>query len=635
MLFLAWTVSAALAARVPQGLLDDDWATPTMSFDELDAAIDALGLATGSSDPWPPLDPEFASADAFAAAVRAAPRVTASDVLAKSGEVGVDLSWTPAARDLLGTSSEGVWLDIVQALKQVDVSADASADVVLELVLNLQTAEVSRSLGGRSQGSEPVLYLGTSARLVVPARVPRGAELYHASCALASHAELRARAEAPTRALLVEALHTTVAGLFARVRAGGGFVSEGATLDRWLERAGAAGALTAFAESRRGSRELDAGLGAVAGFGSLRASFLGADSIPALFFLDRDGLQSHWRERLRGAGFAVELAEGPQLVNDVLLALSSETSQTDYISAWFSRVALVDPEGLAVVEGELVRVAGETWTAQHVSGGIPSTTLRELQGDTAGVVNLFLQSLGQGGERAGQALHAEAAAAAAYLRTRLLTELPEPAVLGVANRIALALSPLDPEWLIEIQGERQLYLPYVGRERARNAALDQTIDELTRADPLGLYAFDNLWNFDPTPERYRPVLPAGYARRFEGPRPSGNGALCGERVRPFSDYLTSRLQLVDDFQRRGEIQQGLRELEQALQGTRVLCCEYLPKDGSMSYVETRAFWYEALPKGWSDLLQRFPPELHLEQLGPALAAGPDHLDQADAHIAAR
>jgi hypothetical protein len=627
--------SALLAGRTPQGITDDDWATPAMSFDEFSAAIDALGLATGSGEPWPPLDPEFASAEAFSAAVRAAPRVTAADVLAKSGKVGVHLSWTPAACDLLGTRSEDVWLDIVRALKQVGVSTDASADVVLELVLNLQTAEVGRSLGSRSLGSESVLYLGTSARLVVPARVPRGAELHHASCALASHAELRVRAGTPTRELLVESIHTSVAGLFARARSGGGFVPDAATLERWLAGAGAPAALTSFSESRRGSRELDAGLGAVAGFRSLRAGYVGADAIPALFFLDRDGLQSHWRERLRGAGFAVELAEGPELVNDVLLARDSESSQVDYVSAWFSRVALVDPEALAVVEGELVRVAGETWTAQHVSGGVPSKTLREMQDDAAGVVNLFLQSLGQGGERAGQALHAEAAAAAAYLRTRLLTELPEPAVLSVANRIALALSPLDPEWLIEIAGERQLYLPYVGRERARNAALDRAIDELTRADPLGLYAFDNLWNFDPTPERYRPVLPAGYARRFEGPRPSGNGALSGERVRPFSEYLTSRLQLVEDFQRRGAIQQNLRELEQALQGASVLCCEYLPKDGSMSYVETRAFWYQAVPKGWSDLLPRFAPELHLEALGPALAAGPDHLDQADAQLAAR
>jgi hypothetical protein len=652
----AWLTVAALAAQAPAptfnpGLLDDDWATPKMSFEEMSRQVDALGAAVGSAKPWRDPDPAAASPAAWREAVLRAPRLTAAQVLAQAERPRLGLRWTEPIKELYGKKNTEAYRDMIVALEAQGRRTGVEGSLALELSLGTSSGSVRTVRGGREIDSHSVALLNADARLLLPVRVLRGDQPQAAVTVLAHAAVFRFASPSLTRELVADAIKEAVAKLYAQV-AEMSATSTPAT-DRWARWLADAGALGARHEAFRASfpaRELpsEAGLAHLTGFRAVLPRLIGTQAhLGVAWLVTPDELQQGWTRRLNAAGFHERLPHGPELRHDLTLARRPSPTERADVILWSSRAAIHDDDCLAVVGGRFVRVAGDTHVEDSRIGyDTPERAIGAVRRAVQTTIDLLARQLGQGGAREGQARHTHADAVADYLRPRQLVPVPEQALAGISNRIAQAFAAAADipesarrEFIYEHQGRRIYDLARVGTmrqgtltPRALKEAITRVIHQLTLSDPIGFAAFHDIWNHD---RGYRrPELPAEFAARLARPRPSGAGTLRGEKLETAGDVAYGRVNTLDP-KRAGEVRAKLREFDAELRAIRVLACDYIPADGNMHYTETRKFLYRTTPPGWAALVARLPPELNLGNLGPASTGGPDTLAEADKKIAAR
>lgn len=652
-LLAGFLAAAPLSAQTPGTavpLFDDDWMRPKMSFEELSRQVDALGAVVGSPAPWRAPDPAFASPAAWRDAVLRAPRLTPAQVLAEAPRLRLGLRWAGFMKELYGRSTEA-FVDIVRALEAQGHRSDPSGAVGLDIGLGGGSVTHRTRRGDREIGAVTYPTILVDARLVLPVRVLRAGKPQAALAVIARASVVRAVAPPLTREAVAAALREAVAGVYARAAAASGAAPAGD--DAWAGWLSAAGPLeprqAAFLASYdpRGART-DAALAGIPGFRALTARFENLHlARGAWFSLSDADLQRNWTQRLNAAGFDVRLPGGPELRHEIELTSFRGPGANEEGVTWTSHATIRDDDCLALLGGRFVRVAGETHVEDTSYGfETPNRAAGDLRRTVPRIIDQLVQRLGPAGAREGQVRHPDADAVAAYLRSRQLVPVPDAALAEISHRIALAFAnaPGIPasyrnDFIVQHQGQRYFDLGRVGpvrqgtrTSRALKDALDRLIGDLTLADPLGLFAFDDIWN----PARgYRPPeLPAGFVQRLGGPRPSGAGALCAERVVPALDIAYRRVNTVD-LKRQAELRARLREFEAELRDVRLLACDYLPADGRMNLVEPRHFLYQTEPKGWPALVARLPAELRFAQIGPALPAGPATLAEAEAKLAPR
>ena len=644
----------SIAAEAPSpkknsGFFDDDWATPKMSMEEMSRQLDALGAAVGSPTPWRAVDPATASPAAWRDAVLRAPRLTAAQVLAQNERPRLGLRWTDPIKELYGKKNTEAYRDIVVALEAQGRRTDADGRLALELSLGTSTGSVRTTQGGREIDKRSVALLNADARLLLPVRVLRGDRPQAAVAVLAHAAVFRFASPSLSRELVAAAINEAVAKLYARIAEMS--AASAPVADQWALWLADAGSVDARHEMFRASfpqreRTADAGLAHLTGFRAVTPRLIGTQAHLGVAWLVTEAeLQQSWTRRLNAAGFEERLARGPELRHDLTLArYPSPTERADVI-AWSSRAAVYDDDCLATVGGRFVRVAGDTHVEDTQIGyNVPANAIGGVRRVVESTVDLLVKQLGQGGAREGQARHTHADAVADFLRTRQLVPVPDAAMASISNRIAQVLSnaPGIPEsarrdFIYELQGKRVFDLARVGTmrqgtltPRPLKEAINRAIDELTLVDPIGFAAFYDIWNHD---RGYRrPELPADFAKRLERPRPSGAGALCGEKIVPAIEVAYRRLDSVD-FKVKSALRVKLAEFDAELRAIKLVACDYIPANGKMNYVETRHFLYQTEPKGWAALVARLPAEVHFGNIGPAVRGGPDTMTEADKRIA--
>ncbi|MBL9212083.1 MAG: hypothetical protein JNL92_16615 [Opitutaceae bacterium] len=650
---VAGLVAGALRAQSPAPaptprLFDDDWMQPKLSFEEYSRQVDALGAVVGSSAPWRPPDPAFETATAWREAVLRAPRLTPAQVLAQADRPRLSLRWAEFMKELYGRNTEA-YIDIIRALEHQGRRTDPSGAVALEVTLGGGTVTHRTTRGGREVGKVTYPTILIEARLKVPVRVLRAGRPQPALAVMARASVVRVAADPLTRAVVAAAIREAVAQVYARAAASS--VAAPAPTDAWAAWLAGPAPLeerrAAFSASPapRGTRP-EVALGGITGFSLLSARFVNLHlARGAWFSLSDDDLQRNWTQRLNAAGFDVRTPGGPELRHEIELAPIREAGAAQDGVVWLSHASIRDDDCLAVLGGKFVRLAGETHVEDTRYGfETPERATGDLRRTVPRLIDELVRQLGPGGAREGQARHAHADAVAAYLRRRQIVAVPEGTLAEISNRIALAFAnaPGIPDsyrrdFIVQHDGQSYFDLGRVGTmrqgtrtPRSVKDAINRVISDLTLADPLGLFAFDDVWN---PPRGYRPPeLPASFLRRLSGPRPSGAGALCAERVVPAIDLAYRRVSEAD-HPRQTELRLRLREFDAELRAIRLLACDYLPADGQMNYVNPRHFLYETEPKGWSALVARLPAELRFDRIGPALSAGPATLAEADQAIA--
>jgi hypothetical protein len=640
----------ASAPATPPRLFDDDWMQPKMSFEEYSRQVDVLGAVVGSATAWRPPDPVFETAPAWRDAVLRAPRLTPAQVLAQAERPRLSLRWAPFMKELYGKNTEA-YLDIIRALEDQGRRTDPSGAVALDVALGGGTVTHRTTRGGAEVGKVTYPTILIEARLVLPVRVLRAGRPQSALAVMARASVVRLAASPLTRAVVTAAIREAVAQVYARAAAGS--VSSVAAGDGWANwladptRFDAQRAAFVTAHEPRGARP-EVALGGITGFSRLSARFSNLHlARGAWFSLSDADLQRDWTQRLNAAGFDVRTPGGPELRHDIELVSLRETGASQDGVVWLSHATIRDDDCLAVLGGRFIRLAGETHVEDTSYGfETPERATGDLRRTVPRLIDALVRRLGPGGAREGQARHVDADAVAAYLRGRQLVPVPEAVLAEISNRVALAFAnaPGIPEsyrrdFIVSHEGRRYFDLGRIGTmrqgtrtPRSVKDAINRVISDLTLADPLGLFAFDDLWN---PPRGYRPPeLAASFVRRLSGPRPSGAGALCAERVVPAIELAYRRVS-ENDHKLQNDLRVRLREFDSELRAVRLLACDYLPADGKMNYVNPRHFLYETEPKGWSALVARLPAELRFDRIGPALAAGPATLAEAEQKIAER
>ena len=656
-LVLATAVLRAQPAASQPPAADPDASPPRLTLEELEREVAEYGRRVDATSaiigggPWRAPDPAFATPAAWRDAVLRAPRLTPAQLLARAERPRLRLRWSEGMRELYEKKSYEAALDIIRALEAQGRRTDHTGAVALNV--GLRTAEVVTvsSRGGRETGTRTSPRLMIEARLEVPVRVLRG-DRPHSALAVLAHANVvRFVSPALTREATALAIREAVAQVYARAAAGSLQPTGGP--DAWAAWLADSAQLPARQSSFRDSHvvheaQLGSALANIAGFRALSARYANLHlARGASFRLSDADLQQSWTRRLNASGFEVRSPGGPELRHEVVLSAQRDpVTQLDGVD-WVSQAVIHDDDCLAVVQGEFVRVAGDTHF-EDASFGFENS-----EGATGGLrrgvqqtIDSLVRRLGPGGAREGQARHAHADAVAAYLRQRQIVPVPDAAMAEISHRIALAFAaaPGIPEsarreFLVEHQGRKFYDLARIGtmRQGTRTPrpvkdAINRVIAELTLADPLGLFAFDNIWNH--TYGVRLPELPESFARRLNGPRPSGAGALAAERIVPAIELAYQRANTLSS-QRASAVRAQLAPFDAELRAVRLLACDYLPSGGQMNYVETRQFLYRTVPKGWAELRARLPPELGFDRIGPALSAGPDTLTAADQKIAER
>lgn len=661
---VASLLAPCLAGQTPAPKADaagperDDWFTPTLSPAELDRAfaeysrkVDALSASVGSARPLRADDPAFPSPAAWRDAVRGAPRLNAAQVLAQLERPRLRVRWTDAVRELYRPQTSDAYLDIVKALEAHGRRSDHASGLALEISLGSASGNVSTLRGGREVGRADYAMLHVEARFLLPVRVLRGDQPHSGMAVIARGQALRATAPRLTRADLLPAIQEAVAQAYAQASS----LSSAPAAPRdlwssWLADAAQAPARQeAFARSHQPAEaRLAPPLSLIADFRGVSAQLVNRSALRNTFFVLTDAeLGQRWLPRLHAAGREARLPSGPELRHEITFtALRSPMSGEDAV-AWISRPAVHDDDCLAVVGDRFVRVAGDTYTLDASFGLLISDRAANRVRATADAsIDAFLRALltGPAGTTA-TIRHAHADAVATYLRGRQLVPVPDAAMADISHRIAVAFAnaPGIPdsaqrEFLVETQGRRIYDLARIGTMRQGSLtsrpvkdAINRVIQDLTFADPVGLAAFNDVWNHD---RGYRPPeIPAEFVQRLSRPRPSGAGALCAERLITAFELAYRRVNALESRQQ-NELRARLAPLRTELGEIKLLACDYLPADGRMNYVETRSFLYRAKPKGWDDLLARLPPELTFARIGPPLPGGPDTLAEADRRIAA-
>lgn len=603
-------------------------------------SLEVSALQLGSSEPWPPVDPEHADPEGFRAAVLAAPRLPAAALLERAPEVSVDLSWSTNVSELL--DERELLLELVGAVREAGRATSPKAIPRLDVKLWLDP--VRFDFGDMGRGVESFYVVTCEALFVLPARVLRGERVHHTRVQAGMALQQTLRPGAPERTVVAEVLRAAIAQLFASmaaeteatVRAAG----EPDVWSLWLADAALAGERqAAFTAAFRDEPQLAPGFQDLPGLRWTGARYHGAERQDETRSLSGDELAASWRGLLAERRVPVDLPAGPDLLHDVILVFGPG-SNFAYDVGLTSRVALRDRDCLAVLGGGLVRIDGETYSDSEILYSVETAVVHVLERALKQSREDFFAALGP----RPMPPHPDGPAVAAFLRTCERLPVPEDTLAALSDRIArtLAEAPgipagLRAEWILENDGQRIYYLPYVGGARSGSRipgsvqrAVEQAIDELERSDPLAFWAFEHPFS---SARNYPVALPEGYADYFTRVRPSGPGALRQVQVLEAREYARRRILYLDDAAKEGAWAK-LSELEATLKSARVLACDYIPPDGDMNLTYQRAFWYGLVPPSWDVLRGSLPDEFPLKSVGDPRRVAPDTLAEADAALAA-
>lgn len=622
-----WTELLLCALVGAQSDLDDKFERLQRQNAELQLRSEALQLSFGSNEPWMPADPQYSTRDELVAALNAAPALVARDWALAQERWDVSIRWNETAKTLLGGGMNGVWGDVVGALHRNGRGTDPDGAVCVDLGLVVLPGR----LGPADPSGRDGYVVEVDARLLVPARRFDGERVTCAPVALGAAVALRVASGAPERAVVQETLFEAVRSLIEGLPQDAAHPDE--RLASWLSSDAADDARwKAFASARADRPE------------ELRPEQLALTALARVDVVEASTQRSfaaqreRWIESLARRGLRVD---SRAIAGDLDLALV-QRAHTAVGSDGFAAVAVrtsMARRGVLVRHGEGYGwLDGELWQELSVQGydaeRIAHWTTRSLEEQREKLVAQLSVDLA----RVAAAPHPDAELVARYLRKRQLLDVPPHALAPIANRIANALAPpergwLDPAWIVGAGDERFAYLGYVGLARAKRPEVRRIVEELTLQDPLGLWAFDNLWQLDPNPPRYRPVLPPAFAKRFDGPRPSGPGALCGVRLESFDEVVWRKAQGIDPLAVRNQTIDRCRKQLVGRALPQVLSCQFIPLNGAMNFVERRSFWHLEQPADWSSLRAQLPPELGLHSIGPPLPDGPDTLSEAERLLA--
>ena len=595
----------------------------------------------GNTEPWPPADPEFLSADAWRAAVLAAPRLGSAQLLERFEKVRVAGSQTPDVAALYDEPKQ-IFRQFVDASNDAGMQTHSNSD--LELFFGITLKE--RRLDLPSGPSVPASLLWINVGLQLPARVLRGEAVHDAMCVVEQISFLAVSTRSPTRDEIGKALGFATKGLFERIEAGAAWTPvDSGHWKRWL--ADPERAAERFATYQGALvdnvQQLDPGTAHTTGLRTIVPRISGAQLVPEIGEeLSGNALQSTWTADLQARGMDTAQPTGSVVRHELMVRRKAGLPEVGSIVAWCSRASLADGDCLAVVEGQYVRLAGDTFVDDRFSDVLPESNLAQL----VPLLDRLVEAFGDRLRPPPPPRHPDADAVARYLRKRQLVEVPERLVSEISDNIArvLANAPGIPDemrsdWILEMDGEPTYYLPRVGDARsaslvprATQDAVAMAIDALTYADPLGMYVFGDVWN-DSTSDR--PNLTEDFLEHFSRPRARGAGALRGERLRTFDEVIRKKIIFMDDWDRRNEILGEVRRLAAGLGDEELLVCEYIGNDGRMNLVHERFFWYGEEPESWAELRAQFPEELRLHRIGPALTVGPSTLTAAEAAIGRR
>ncbi len=594
----------------------------------------------GSSKPWPPEDPAFGSAAAWREAVLGAEALAPAGLLGRVERVRLSVSRTPQVSALFPDDTD-LLIEVARAVFAAGKRTHPDAPVALELALSLSQMNLPPSDGG---APEELHLLACTASLVVPARALREGAIQHASLTVGRFPAFDVGPGFLGPAELSAAIDAAVRGLFEALA---GAQDAPAAPSRWsalvADAARADALLAAFAASRREEAELGAGLADAAAAGELRVAVSGAEGAPAGEAPGGDELQALWTERLPARGLALGAAGAPALRHELRYASGAGLRGAPWLALVSSRVSVREEDCLAVLDGALLRLCGDTLSAERLAfvlpGGVRDEVLALVERSLADVLDGF-------GRLGPPPLppHPDADAVARTLRSKARLPLADEVVLALANRIAHGLeAPGIPagmrrEWIVENGGERWYQLVWAGQARGARSvpasvreAIDRAIDGMLRDDPLAFWAFDDLWSAG---IGYRVELPPDYAAVYlTARRPSGPGALRSVQVLDAAEWARRTMLRLDLDAQRAPFQR-LGELRETLRGARVLACEYIPPGGEMNLTYARAFWHGAAPAGWSAVQGTLPPGIGLDRLGPPQERAPSTLAAADGVLAA-
>lgn len=633
---LVATVLSLLCLGGPAAAQETDEDFPTqlerlgreMEARQLD--FEKLGATIGGIEPWPRPDPELAFA-VWGDAVLAAERVTAEQVLERSETVKLSVARNPTVQELF-EDQEDLLGTVVEAVIAGGRHTDPDSEVKLYMTLLLGKVGYSFSRGGQSTGSEQMHYLQITASLVLPARVLRAGAVRHVPLDLVNTIRTRMWPEKPGRADVKAEMTAAAKKLFDSVRekstpvpAGpgvwgpwiGDLAQSNLRFDAWNE---------AFQER---SWKLDPALDAVPGFHEL---------LPW-----NEAYRPAWNRALAASGFSTGLLDAPDLRGELFFDPYTGGQRLNGGGILMARSIVVERDAVAVLGGRYVRVAGASFVDVTSPRFALENQVSRMTGEVQQIgIQEFLAELGHGGDRAGQLRHQDADLVASYLRTRQRVELPDEFVDGVANRIALALDRAvdipdswKTRWKAPAGRDPMYYLASVGDARHAELvpgnvqeAVRRVIDELTLADPLGLYAFDQPWHHDRS--RRKNELPEGFVDLLSPPRPSGAGAL--ERL--YVDTAASAAwDLAASYGQKDLFRTVQANLSSTFEGQRILVCSYIPGDGDVQWTTQRFFWYGTEPEGWDELVKTLPEKIRMDRIGPARKLPPKYVGEADELIA--
>ncbi len=612
---------------------------------KLDKEIIELSIQAtqiGSADPWPPQD-LAGSAQELAAAVQAAPAVSAAELLEGLDRVAVRVSRSttlvPVLRDDRG------WLEvIVPTLYEHGLTADPSADVEMRYLVQLGGGVVTTSRGGQKVGQYGAYSLRTDVSLALPARVQRPDGWYMADVEIGHITAITALPEIPSAEYLRQHLNAVTEQVLAKIRANtyrpqgenpwGPGEDDPATIEAWAE------SLRASFCDRRSA--LNAGLHSLGGFTMVNAKPTHPGGISELKdILELGALNVRWGHFLREAGLVFGLRANPALQHDWILSRYPQEGPLQGAIACASRTAVIDRDCLAMWNGRYVRYAGPSWvdrsqTKMALAGNVAEPLWQNLNQTMRNVIRQVLTG------RSGELLdpHPDTPAIVAALERVQRADLPPIVTVQLASRIGRILdgeSAITPayrnRWIQQVDGKPIYNLAAIGDARRAELvpshvqqALRRALDRVQYEDPIALLAFDRPFSHNREGNYVR--LPEDFLQRFQHPRPSGGGALYSERV---VDGWTAVSQLADYYAKNAKLAKAsLSGVKDMLREHEVLLATYHdPKDGPSAAGSLYFFWYRQAPENWKQLLPKLPQGQGLHRMGPPCHLAPDYLREAD------
>ncbi len=234
-----------------------------------------------------------------------------------------------------------------------------------------------------------------------------------------------------------------------------------------------------------------------------------------------------------------------------------------------------------------------------------------------------------------------------YLISRLILEHPnlEKELAIVADRIDAKISASKiykkkmHEWWGQWNGEPIFHLyridhlsdsDFYGEINKQRA--DRLTDEIRDTfDPLLWSVLAGVWYHEAysLDNKYLPVFPENFKKRFDKPRFSGPGALYkGSLDYPkwvFMDIASFELGLNGGREFKTISEWGKLFHKDIWKERILLRCEYVPEDGSPHAIKPVFYWYKKAPIGWDKIPANHPLK---KRIGPPRNSAPDRLADA-------